>query len=373
MKAFKVIKLLFINIGILISLLLLVENFLFSDSFSAKIELNDNRYIKLYEHKQNQTQIFDNYNWSVFFETAVHKKNNIFSTDIDGYITGPNNVEDYDKLIYFTGGSAVECMYVDEDKRFPYRVQENLRNLGKKVKSINAGVGGTNSYHGYLSLITKGMKVKPDIIFFMYNGNDISLLSKTGSYHNAPLKRKLIIDKKNKEIHTKYTGILGALRRIKDLLFPKLWRFFRENILGFDILKYPEDEFKNYRNLNPNNEDILDRYRKSIHNYISFCKTNNIRLILMSQFNRIENKSKVFVDDYNKFNQSKSAEEFVSLYREANSIISEISSTNNTEFIDLNYLVPKTPEYIYDMIHLTDKGSLLVSEIITDYLKKTSL
>lgn len=373
MKTFKAIKLIFINIGILIFLLILVENFLIPDSLSAKIQLSDNRYIKLYEHKQNQTQIFDNYNWSVFFETAKHKKNNIFSTDIDGYIVGPNTVEDYDKLIYFTGGSTVECMYVDEDKRFPYRVQENLNNLGEKVKTINAGVGGTNSYHGYLSLITKGMKVKPDVILFMYNGNDISLLSKTGSYHSAPVQRKLIYDNKNKELHTKHRGIFGTLRRIKDSLFPKLWRLIRENILGFDILKYPEDEFKNYRNLNPKNADILDNYRKSIQNYISFCKTNNIRLILMSQFNRIENKSKVFVEDYNKFHQSKSADEFISLYKKANSIISEISSVNNIEFIDLNNLVPKTPDYIYDMIHLTDKGSLLVSEIITDYLKKTSL
>ena len=370
MRFYKAIKLIIINMGILIFFLLLVENFLVSNL--DKIKLSNNRYIKLYEHKQNQTQIFDNYNWSVFFETAKHKKNNIFSTDIEGYIIGPNDVKDYDKLIYFTGGSAVECMYVDQDKRFPYKVQENLRKIGEKVKTINAGVGGTNSYHGYLSLITKGMKVKPDIIFLMYNGNDISLLSKTGSYHNAPVKRKLIFDNKNKELHVKYRGVFGTLRRIKDSLFPKLWRFIRE-YLGFDILKYPADEFKNYRNLNPNNADILDNYRKSIQNYISFCKTNNIRLILMSQFNRIENKSKVFVEDYNKFNQSKSADEFISLYKEANSIISKMSIVNNIEFVDLNNLVPKTPEYIYDMIHLTDKGSLLVSEIITDYLKKTSL
>lgn len=93
----------------------------------------------------------------------------------------------------------------------------------------------------------------------------------------------------------------------------------------------------------------------------------------MSQFNRIENKSKVFVEDYNKFYQSKSADEFVYLYKEANSIISELSNNENIEFIDLNNLVPKTSEYIYDMIHLTDKGSLLVSEIITNYLDKTSL
>lgn len=367
----KWIKLISINIGILISLLLLVENFLLPDV--GGIELGNNRFIKLYEHKQNQTQIFDNYNWSVFFETAKHKKNNIFSTDINGYVVGPRVVKEYDKLIYFTGGSAVECMYVDEDKRFPYKVQEILNNEGANIKTINAGVGGTNSFHGYLSLITKGMKIKPDILFVMYNINDISLLSKTGSYLNAPVWREIIVNQKKPQIHQKHKGILGILRKFKDYLFPKLWRLFRENILGFDILNIDEDEFKNYRDLNPNSIDILETYRKSLYNYVSFCKTNNIRLILMSQFNRIENKSKVFVEDYNKFKQAKSADEFVELYKKANLLISEVSFKNNIEFIDLNNLVPKTPEYIYDMIHLTDKGSLLVSEIISNYLKKTSL
>ena len=206
----------------------------------------------------------------------------------------------------------------------------------------------------------------------MYNGNDI-FLAKTGSYYNAPIQRTLIIDINKNELHEKYKGVVGLLRRMKDFFFPKLWKIFREQILGFDMLKYTVDEFKNYRNLDPNNTEILDKYRKSIQNYISFCKTNDIRLILMSQFNRIDNKSEVFVEDYNKFNQSKSVDEFIYLYKEANSIVSEISSLNNVEFIDLNNLVPKTSEYIYDMIHLTDKGSLLVSEIITNYLKKTSL
>lgn len=367
---FKLIKILIINATVLLSFLLLIENFLLPNNIGG-IDLNKNRFIKLYEHKLNQTQIFDNYNWSVFFETAEHKKNNIFSTDINGYIIGPQVIKEYNKLIYFTGGSAVECMYVDEDKRFPYKVQEMLNNKGENIKTINAGVGGTNSFHGYLSLITKGMKIKPDIIFVMYNGNDISLLSKTGSYLNAPISREIIVDQKNPKIHQKYKGIIGILRKFKDSLFPKLWRFFRENILGFDVLKINADEFKNYRDLNPNSLDILEIYRKSLYNYVTFCKTNNIRLIFMSQFNRIENKSKVFVEDYNKFSQAKSADEFVDLYKKANLIISEVSSKNNIEFIDLNNLVPKTPEYIYDMIHLTDKGSLLVSEIISDYLKKS--
>ena len=41
----------------------------------------------------------------------------------------------------------------------------------------------------------------------------------------------------------------------------------KENILGFDVLKINADEFKNYRDLNPNSLDILEIYRKSLYNY----------------------------------------------------------------------------------------------------------
>ena len=63
------------------------------------------------------------------------------------------------------------------------------------------------------------MKNKPDILFVMYNGNDISLLAKTGSYYNAPIQRTLIIDINKNELHEKYKGVVGLLRRMKDFFF----------------------------------------------------------------------------------------------------------------------------------------------------------
>ena len=109
-----------------------------------------------------------------------------------------------------------------------------------------------------------------------------------------------------------------------------------------------------------------------LQNFIS-CSQTNYNQVDYNFFLNFES-DKVLIDVRSDEEISiKSVDEFIYLYKEANSIVSEISSLNNVEFIDLNNLVPKTSEYIYDMIHLTDKGSLLVSEIITNYLKKTSL
>jgi hypothetical protein len=365
----KWIKISIVNLLVLFVLLLIIEK-IFLKNVNAGIELNNDRHINLREHKQNTTQIFDNKYQSTRYKSAVFKEKNAITTDSEGFIVGPNIIKDYDKLIFFSGGSTTQCIYVDEDKRFPYLVQENLNGVGYNVKTVNSGVGGSNSFHGYLSFITKGMRLSPDILFVMYNINDIALLSKTGSYFNAPSNRKLIIDKKNIENHPYFDRFLGFLRRVKNILYPKLWKLFRENVLGFKVFSVTTDEFKNHRVQNPSNSEILSKYKNSILNFVSFCKNNNIRLILLSQFNMIENKSEIFIQDYNQYKQEKEIEEFVDLYKQANELLLEISILNNIEFIDLNKLIPKTDEFIFDTIHLTDKGSILVSKIISNYLSK---
>ena len=101
-----------------------------------------------------------------------------------------------------------------------------------------------------------------------------------------------------------------------------------------------------------------------------YCKINNIKLVLMTQFNNIENKSEVFLKGFSKFNNSYTADEFVEIYSKSNKLILEIAKEYNIKYIDLNKLIPKKGEYIFDSVHLTDSGSILVSEIITNQLQE---
>ena len=155
-KFLKTIKTVIINLFILFGLLLIIENVVIDISLNTEIKLSDARSIYLREHKLNSTQTFDNLWLSDNYEMAVYKPSNIIRTDDEGHIIGPKGMNDYDKVAYFLGGSTTESAYVDEDKRFPYLVQENL--LDYNLKTVNAGVGGQNSKQGYLSFITKGIK-----------------------------------------------------------------------------------------------------------------------------------------------------------------------------------------------------------------------
>ena len=100
-----------------------------------------------------------------------------------------------------------------------------------------------------------------------------------------------------------------------------------------------------------------------------YCEINEITLILMTQFNRIENKSPVFVSGYELFPNQHTVDEFIDIYKEANNILVELSNEHKVALVDLNKLVPKEKEFMFDSVHLTDKGSIFVAEIIANKLE----
>ena len=73
-------------------------------------------------------------------------------TDSRGFMLPYNRYEKPDLTLVFLGGSTVACIYVEEENRFPYLVGNLLaQKTGKKITSINSGVGGNNSsaFPGY--------------------------------------------------------------------------------------------------------------------------------------------------------------------------------------------------------------------------------
>ena len=240
--------------------------------------------------------------------------------------------------------------------------------INKDIRTINGGGGGVNSYHSLLSFLVKGIKDKPKVLVIMHNINDISYLRIFGSFFQGNPERGLIFEPNKK--NQKYKGLLGFTRQIKDKYFFKTWGFIRSNILGYKILntQKSQDDFSDYRKKNLySNEYVLDLYKKNIVSIISIAKSLNVRPVLMTQFNRIENKSEVFIKDFLVHNNENDMDSFVKLYTDANQVIREISDEQNVDLIDLSNLIPKNGEFIFDLVHLTDKGSILVSNIISDY------
>ena len=122
---------------------------------------------------------------------------------------------------------------MDEENRFPYVVGTILeQETGKRINSYNGGLSGNNSLHAIDLLVNKVIPLKPRVVVFMENINDLSTLLYEKTYWNKNNVRA--------PIETLVKGkLVGKL--LKEMLIPNLneaWRNFTKT-----VLPHEEDEF----------------------------------------------------------------------------------------------------------------------------------
>lgn len=293
----------------------------------------------------------------------LKQKDFLFRTDEDGFIVGPKKNADKEKKVsvIFFGGSTTECMYVEEDRRFPYLVSQILN-----VRVLNGGVSGNHSVHSLLSLIGKGVPYQPNHVIIMHAVNDLGILSKTLSYWNAPPDRSLI------QVNKAYPITYQLAVLIKNAMIPNLWSRTRHIFYPL-VDKMVSDEWTAYRSNKFDSFDIekisIEQFTAALKAFVAVSRAWKIEPILMTQFNRIR-KNDIFTKaSYEKHPQPISYDDFVRLYEKMNDVVRAVAKLENVFLIDLDAEVPPTREYLYDSVHLTTQGSDLVAEKIAIALK----
>lgn len=279
---------------------------------SKIIDNNIGRFIKLREHPP-QTVRYErpsrNYIKNIAPNTVERKYYKI-ATDQHGFLAPSEIHSSPDLKIVFLGGSTTECLYMEENERFPYLVGRQLeQRLNKKVNSYNGGVSANESKHSLNILMNKVLPLKPNIVVMMHNINDLVILKSQGSYGYPNSLKSHVQTSKN--VFTRYE-------------FPPM-----------------EQKF--------NDAAIKIEFKRNLESFIALCRIHEIMPILMTQANRVENDV---------------------LYHEFNEIIREVGHQEGVLVIDLALAIPKTTELIYDSYHYTAKGSALAAQTITAALLK---
>ena len=63
-----------------------------------------------------------------------------------------------------------------------------------------------------------------------------------------------------------------------------------------------------------------------------------------------------------------SYEQYREIYHQMNEAIRESAEENNVLLIDLDRNIPSSKDFIYDLVHLNDRGSILAANIIQSHL-----
>ncbi|MDC1301014.1 SGNH/GDSL hydrolase family protein [Gammaproteobacteria bacterium] len=343
----------------------------FQDEWLVNTSLSKgtSRAIHLREFNPNQQAVVRPTNYYMQGVENLEQIDYAVNIDKNGFIkTGNPKAENPEIKILFLGGSTTETLFVPEEQRFPSIVERTLREkLDQDIEVYNSGVSGNNSMHSLFIFLGKGIPLKPTHAVLMHNFNDFALLFKTESYWVAPSGRSLIIETGSSSKSSSMTLPYRFLKAIKDFFIPNLYSYIRPRLF-IDIFK-PRDEFtafrkKNFEDLNL--EEYKNQFKSSLVSFIELSRAWNIEPILMTQANRIDAKDSLFqqwfsMNDRNEMTYN----EFIELYKLSNQLIRELSKTYSVHLVDLDILIPKNNEFIYDTVHFNEAGSKLVADHVS--------
>ena len=308
------------------------------------------------------------------------------SIDNNGFINNELQKVDSAKFnIIFYGGSTTESIFVSQNLRFVSLLEKNLRdNFSNSLNVYNGGVSGAHSLHSIVKLVGSGLNMKPQIVVFMHNINDMATLVRGGNYWSNINSRSILVDPSKVDVINTYEQnnlLISALKKIRNFLVPNLYNYISPRIKKILSEFFPEkfsegvfDEFATNRvEIDKYNiEQIMELFEKSLRLQISICKIWDIEPILMTQFNRIELNDKLFLKFSKQFPET-SASQITEVYKSFNNIIRKVANDSDIVLIDLDKALPKDSIYLYDIVHLNDNGSSKVYELIYPILLEVLL
>jgi lysophospholipase L1-like esterase len=322
------------------------------------------RYIRLREYRPGTRLLMTLPKSHLPYTDNVFAKEYRFDIDKNGFIAPSQKYDHPDKVIVFLGGSTTECMFMDEDHRFPYVVGKILEGeTGAKINSYNGGMSGNNTLHAIDLLINKVIPLHPQVVVFMENINDLSTLLYEGTYwneHNARAPLETL----------KKTKLVGKL--LKEILFPELNQAYR--VLKERLASKPWDEFMGVRGkkLTFDKAKFVHEFAMNLQSLICICQAHEIIPVLMTQANRITPHPDPVVAAYiGRYGTDTgiSYAQLKDLYDAFNDTIREVGRKNHVMVIDLAQEIPSNKQYLYDIVHFNDAGSEMAARIIAARLQ----
>lgn len=275
------------------------------------IDANVGRFIKLREHTPNKIKYErpDVAYMKAVAPNTLERKKYLVRTDEEGFIKGPIQAHENPELkIVFLGGSTTECLFMDEDKRFPYLVGQTLEgDLNKRVNTYNGGVSANETMHALNILMNKVLPMKPDVVVLKENVNDLSVLRAFGDYGYKDSLKSHVQTSKN--VFTRHE-------------FPPIRRAASDAA-------------------------IVAEFTANLKTFIAINKIRQIKPVLMTQANRD-------ITD--------------ALYHQLNQAIRDVASLEQVALVDLDRLIPKNTQHLYDPYHYTAHGSQVASMHISSVL-----
>jgi len=330
------------------------------------------RFIKLREFAPGYADILLPPQEALTVSDTLVRRDYIIRVDDNGFIM-PSKVHERPELtLAFLGGSTTECIYDDENNRFPYLAGHLLEEkTGLKVNSYNAAKSGNDSLHTINILINKVVPLKPDIAVTMENINDLAVLLYEGTYwNNHPTRSPLVVKKPCWKTVGK--DLEETFHMARDLVIPNIYGVIHRIV--HTESKFKNDEFKQVRGrkIEVHQDQLVPEFTLNLQTFINICRARSITPVLMTMPSRLKDHPDPLIARLMKgleVQQGITYWEFKGAFDRFNQTIREVGARNQVLVVDLAREIPQEKEYMSDVAHYTSAGSRLVAQKIATGLR----
>jgi lysophospholipase L1-like esterase len=227
------------------------------------------------------------------FELIPHQKNTIlvdlpgvadtvFASTNEWGLRGDPIPHNWGSLtsILAIGGSTTHCMYLSDDKTWPYQLQKYLRQDDQSVIVQNGGRDGHTSYAHLVMMEEVIPVIKPKFVIILVGTNDLNVAVRRGYQRvDNPLKKSRLIFQ------------LYSYSRTVQLAF-KWYQIAVNKVPIVDKIEYaykvhyqpiPMDDNKPEQDFLSRAESLTDEFQDHIIEIIKIAKTSGIKLLFMTQ------------------------------------------------------------------------------------------
>ena len=330
------------------------------------------RHIKLREFEPGYSDVLLPPKEALTVSDTLVRREYLIRVDDDGFIMPSKVHERPDLVLAFLGGSTTECIYDDENNRFPYLAGRLLEEkTGLKVNSYNAAKSGNDSLHSINVLLNKVVELKPDIVVMMHNINDLSILLYEKTYWNKhPTRSPLEVKKPGWKTVGK--NLEETFRLARDLVIPNIYSVIHR--LVHVESKFKADEFKQVRGrkIEVKQDQLVPEFTLNLQTFINICRARGITPVLMTMPSRLKDEPDPLIARLMKnleVQQGITYRDFKGAFDRFNQVIREVGARNQVLVVDLARALPPEKEYMSDVAHYTPAGSRLVAQKIVAALR----
>ena len=306
--------------------------------------------------------------------------NIIFTTNNFGF-RGDDLEEDKNKneyRIFLVGGSTTENLYIDDSKSIEKKIQNTLTSIigtDIELKVLNAGKSGDISTDHLSMLAHRINHLQPDLIVLLCGVNDLRRSINGYDYLHMSNRAPVYLSKIFKKTLTSYSQITRRILIIKNNLSINN---DIEKITFSSRYKKLFERNKKMKEIHLNKKYSTKYFENNLKSIIGLCKSNNTRLILLTQPTTWNSKISKNIMNCHWMTAAKNNEKYFEVdlengMKKFNNITRKIAYENNIILVDLDKIMIRSEEHFFDDCHFNNEGVNMVSNLLSETIIKNDL